>query len=69
MAFNPITLEYDKSLQGEVLKNRDKMARERAFRRAENLDKHFNAGYNLFTGEDRIIMQRIKENNMFINYY
>jgi hypothetical protein len=66
MAFNPITLDYDKSLQGEILKNRDIQAKDRAFKRAENLDKHFNAAYNLLTGEDRIIMQKIKENNMFM---
>jgi hypothetical protein len=65
MAYNPITLEYDKSVQGEVLKNRDQQARNRAFARAENLDKHFNAGYDLLTGEDRIIMQKIKTNNLY----
>lgn len=27
LAFNPITLEYDKSVQGEVLRNRDDQAR------------------------------------------
>lgn len=69
MAFNPITLEYDRSLQGEMLKNRDKQTMFRAFRRAENLDNHFNARYNILTGEDRIIMQKIKDNNLFINNY
>jgi hypothetical protein len=68
MAFNLITLDYDKTIQGEILMNRDKQTKERAFRRAENLDKHFNAGYNLLTGEDRTIMTKIKENNMFMSY-
>ena len=27
MAFNPITLEYDSSVQGEILKNRDEQSR------------------------------------------
>ena len=66
MAYNPITLEYDKSVQGEMLKMRDQQARFRAYNRAENLDKHFNAGYNLLTGEDRTIMQKIRSNNLYL---
>ena len=27
MAFNPITLEYDNSVQGEILKNRDEQSK------------------------------------------
>ena len=67
MAYNPLTLEYDKSIQGEILKNKDQQSRHRAILRAENLDKHFNAGYNLLTGEDRTIIQKMKTNN--INLY
>jgi hypothetical protein len=66
MAYNPITLDYDKSVQGELLKVRDQQARNRAYARAENLDKHFNAGYNLLTGEDRTIMQKIRTNNLYL---
>ena len=60
MAFNPISLEYDNSLQGEMLRNRDQNIRERAILRAENIDRHFNCGYNIFTGEDRNILNRMK---------
>jgi hypothetical protein len=69
MAFNLITLAYDKSLQGEILKDRDSKTKERAFRRAENLDKHFNADYNLLTGEDRTVMGKLKENKLYMNLY
>jgi len=27
MAFNPITLDYDSSVQGEILKNRDELSK------------------------------------------
>jgi hypothetical protein len=69
MAFNPITLAYYKSIQGEFLKERDMKTKERAFRRAQNLDKHFNSGYDLFTGDDRTIMEKLKENNLYMNLY
>lgn len=69
MAFNPITLQYDKSMQGEVLKNRDIQTKERAFRRAQNLDKHFNTGYDLLTGNDRMIMERLKQNNLYLELF
>ena len=63
MAFNPITLEYEKSIQGEILKNRDDQAKYRAYLRAENIDKHFNANYNILTGEDRVVIQKINKFN------
>ena len=56
MAFNPITLDYDTSVQGEILKNRDEQSQYRAVLRASNIDKHFNSNYNILTGADRNIM-------------
>jgi len=53
MAFNPLTLAYDSSVQGEILKNRDDMSKYRAVLRSNNIDKHFNSNYNVLTGEDR----------------
>ncbi len=61
MAFNPLTLEYDKSIQGQLLKNRDDQAKNRAVLRAENLDKHFNTNYDILTGADRLIILKMKE--------
>jgi hypothetical protein len=67
MAFNPITLEYEKSIQGEILKNRDGQAKYRAYLRAENIDKNHNARYNILTGEDRVVLQKInKFNNQIV---
>ena len=57
MAFNPLTLEYDKSVQGEILKNRDEQSQYRALLRSGNIDKHFNSKYNILTGEDRSILK------------
>lgn len=57
MAFNPITLDYDQSIQGEILKNRDDQSRYRAVLRADNIDKHFNSNYNILTGDDRNVIQ------------
>ena len=58
MAFNPITLRYDSSVQGEILKKRDEESKYRALVRASNIDRHTNTGYNILTGEDRTIMQK-----------
>jgi hypothetical protein len=63
MAFNPITLDYEKSIQGEVLKDRDHQAKYRAYLRAENIDRNFNARYNILTGEDRAVIQKINRFN------
>lgn len=69
MAFNPITLQYDNSVQGEILKKRDEESKYRALMRASNIDKHTNAGYNILTGEDRLIMQRRMQNEIDPNLY
>lgn len=67
MAFNPITLQYDNSIQGEYLKNRDDQAKVilnnqyRAQLRANNLDLHFNSQYNLLTGEDRRVIKPVEK--------
>ena len=57
MAFNPLTLQYDNSVQGEILKRRDDESKFRALMRATNIDKHANAGYNIINGEERNIME------------
>lgn len=69
MAFNPITLQYDNSVQGEILKKRDEESKYRALMRASNIDKHTNAGYNILTGEDRLIMQRRMQNEIDPSLY
>lgn len=56
LAFNPITLEYDKSVQGEILRNRDDMAKYRAQLRSNNLEIHNNSQFNLFTGDPRTLI-------------
>ena len=56
-AFNPLTLQYDNSVQGEILKRRDDESKFRALMRATNIDKHANAGYNIINGEERTIME------------
>ena len=63
MAFNPLTLQYDNSVQGEILKRRDDESKFRALMRATNIDKHANAGYNIINGQERNIMEKrmIKE--------
>ncbi len=53
MPFNPITLEYEKSQQGQDLFERDESAKVRAYLRATNLDSRSNCGYNVLTGEGR----------------
>ena len=62
MAFNPLTLQYDNSVQGEILKRRDDESKFRALMRATNIDKHANAGYNRINGQERNIMEtRMKQ--------
>ena len=62
MAFNPLTLQYDNSIQGEILKRRDDESKFRALMRATNIDKHANAGYNIINGQERNIMEtRMKQ--------
>ena len=69
MAFNPITLKYDNSVQGEILKKRDEESKYRALVRASNIDRHTNTGYNILTGEDRTIMQKRMQNEIDPDVY
>ena len=69
MAFNPITLQYDNSVQGEILKKRDEESKYRALMRASNIDKHTNTGYNILNGEDRLIMQKRMQSKIDPNLY
>ena len=57
MAFNPLNLQYDNSVQGEILKRRDEESKYRAWMRSLNIDKHSNAGYNIINGEERTILE------------
>ena len=57
MAFNPLNLQYDNSVQGEILKRRDEESKYRAWMRSVNIDKHSNAGYNIINGEERTILE------------
>lgn len=53
LAFNPITLDYDKSIQGELLRNKDEHSKYRAQLRLNNLEIKTNNKYNLLTGDER----------------
>ena len=57
MAFNPLNLQYDNSVQGEILKRRDEESKYRAWMRSLNIDKHSNAGYNIINGEERTMVE------------
>ena len=57
MAFNPLNLQYDNSVQGEILKRRDEESKYRAWLRSINIDKHSNTGYNIINGEERRILE------------
>ena len=57
MAFNPLNLQYDNSVQGEILKRRDEESKYRAWLRSVNIDKHANTGFNIINGEERKILE------------
>ena len=57
MAFNPLNLQYDNNVQGEILKRSDEESKYRAWLRSLNIDKHSNAGYNIINGEERTILE------------
>ena len=69
MAFNPLTLQYDNSVQGEILKRRDDESKFRALMRATNIDKHANAGYNIINGQERNIMEKRMMNEIEPSVY
>ena len=58
MAFNPLNLQYDNSVQGEILKRRDEESKYRSWLRSMNIDKHSNTGYNIINGEERTILEQ-----------
>ena len=53
-AYNPISLQYDSTEQGQILKARDDAKYARMQRRLYNLDQHRNQGYNLLNGQPRL---------------
>lgn len=53
MAYNPITLNYENSKQGDALKKVDEQKDIRRFVRTQNIMDKNNYGYNLITGEQR----------------
>ena len=57
MAFNPLNLQYDNSVQGEILKRRDEESKYRSWLRSINIEKHANTGYNIINGEERTILE------------
>lgn len=50
MAYNPITLEYDKNPEGLKLKKLDEDTRIRGFVRAHNMDNKGNSHFNPLNG-------------------
>lgn len=49
-AFNILNLDYEKSKEGEYLKERDDAAKVRNLLRSKNVDSLGNAGFNLLNG-------------------
>lgn len=52
-AYNVISLDYENSEEGQVLKKRDDDAKVRALVRSKNIDMRSNCGYNVLTGDQR----------------
>lgn len=52
-AFNIINLDYERSNEGNYLRQRDEAAKVRSMLRSKNIDTLSNAAYNLVSGEDR----------------
>ena len=52
-AYNVISLDYDNSNEGGLLKKRDDDAKVRALVRSKNIDMRSNCGYNILTGDQR----------------
>ena len=53
-AYNPISLEYDKSKSGDVLKQQDELSQHKAQLRSKNIDDKSNSKFNILTGEERM---------------
>lgn len=52
-AYNILNLQYEQSVEGEFLKDRDDDAKVRALMRSKNIDVRSNTGYNLVNGSER----------------
>ena len=52
-AFNPITLQYDKTSQGDAFTRAEQHRIERMSLRMQNIDTRMNSGYNIVTGDIR----------------
>ena len=52
-AYNILSLQYDKSTEGEYLKQRDYDGQVRALMRSKNLDVRSNTGHNIVHGGTR----------------
>jgi hypothetical protein len=59
LAYNPITLEYDRNPEGEKLKRMDEDAKIRGFVRAHNMDHNGNSKFNPLNGENRIGIESV----------
>ena len=59
MAYNPITLEYDKNPEGEKLRWNDEAAKIRGYVRAHNMDLRGNSKYNVLNGENRLGIEQV----------
>ncbi|CAD8100406.1 unnamed protein product [Paramecium sonneborni] len=68
LAYNPITLQYDKTQQGNSLKEQDDQVKVRQYVRAQNLDQKGNAGFNILTGESRNGVEQIVPNHLKNQY-
>lgn len=58
MAYNPITLEYDPTEQGNKLHQQDLRKKQWENKRMANIDSKQNSNYNLLTGEPRQQFER-----------
>ena len=59
LAYNPITLEYDRNPEGEKLKRLDEDSKIRGYVRAHNMDNRGNSKFNPLTGQNRIGIEQV----------
>lgn len=52
-AYDILSLQYEPTAEGEILRQKDEDAKVRALMRSKNIDMRSNAGYNLTNGSDR----------------
>ena len=58
MAYNPLTLEYDQTEQGNALYQQDQKKKQWENKRMANIDSKQNSNYNLLTGAPRQQFER-----------